>query len=357
DNSSNMPSLDRIIKDIQPLDEEMMRKAQMHLDNLTKPQGSLGRLEELSKKVAGIKRDLKPKIKRKLIFTFASDHGIASRGVSAFPQEVTTQMVHNFLTGGAGINVLARHVGAKVRVVDVGVASELENEKLINKKISYGTKDFSFGLAMSREDAISSINIGIEVLERELEKGIDVVGAGDMGIGNTTPSSAILSVLSGKPAREICGRGTGIDDYVFERKISLIKKGIKINSPNPKDPIDVLSKVGGFEIGAITGLTLASAYHKIPVVLDGFISTAGALIAYKLSPQARDYMIASHLSSERGHALMLKIMNLKPLLDLNLRLGEGTGAALGIFILEASVKILTEMATFEGAQVSREVIS
>ena len=349
-----MKRLSKTIDKIEPVDKEIMEEAQKRLDQLTKPQGSLGRLEELAKIVVGITGKPNPALNHKLIITMAGDHGVVEEGISAFPQEVTPQMVYNFLRGGAGINVLSRHVGAKIQVVDMGVATDLERSpELIIKKIGYGTKNFTKGPAMSWEEALQSIEAGIEVVEDLGKKGLDILGIGDMGIGNTTPSSAIIAVFSGCRVRDVTGRGTGIENKVFDNKVKVIEKGIAVNKPNPEDPIDVLAKVGGFEIGGIAGSILAGAAMKIPVVIDGFISTAGALIATELAPLTKDYIIASHNSREVGHKVMLERMGLRPLLDLDLRLGEGTGAALGISLVEAAIKILTEMATFADAGVSK----
>lgn len=352
-----MGRIEETIKRIRPVGKKLMEEVQERLDRLTKPKGSLGRLEELAKKVVGITGEKNPSLKNKVIFTMAGDHGVVKEGVSAFPQEVTPQMVDNFMKGGAGINVLARHIGARVVVVDMGVATKIQNAKckmqnFIDRKIEYGTKNMVKGPAMTREEAIKSIEAGIEVFEEEFKKGIDILGLGDMGIGNTTPSSAITAVITGLPAEKVTGRGTGVNDGIFENKIRVIKKAIKLNKPNPKDPIDVLSKVGGFEIGGLAGSFLAAAAHKVPVVTDGFIVTVGALIAFGLEPKVKDYIFASHSSVEVGHRTILKRMGLRPLLDLDMRLGEGTGACLGISLIEAGVKILTEMATFGEAEVS-----
>jgi nicotinate-nucleotide--dimethylbenzimidazole phosphoribosyltransferase len=317
------------------------------------PEGSLGRLEELATIYASVKGDAAYTIQYKKIFTMAGDHGVAEEGVSAFPQQVTTQMVKNFLEGGAAINVLARHIGAKVIVVDCGVASHLETMPCLKiKKTGPGTRNMTVGPAMSREEAIHSIEAGIELIEEELEDGLDIIGVGDMGIANTTPSSAILAVLGRLDADMVTGRGTGLDEEALRKKIDTIKKAITVNQPNPDDPIDVLSKVGGYEIGGIAGLCLGAARHRVPVVLDGFISTAGALIASAIEPKVKNYLIASHISAEKGHKLMLKLLDKTPLLDLHLRLGEGTGAALGMNLVEAGVKLLHEIATFHEAGVS-----
>jgi len=355
-----MQKLSKALKTIEKIDYSLSEKTQGRLDNLTKPLGSLGRLEEVARRIVEITKNENPPIKNKVIFTMAGDHGITEEGVSAYPKEVTPQMVYNFLRGGAGINVLARHVGARVIVVDMGVAEKIKNQKskiknFKDKKINYGTKNFTKGPAMKRDEAIRSIEVGIEVFEEEMPNGIDIVGTGDMGIGNTTASSAIVSVITGKPVEDVTGRGTGIDDKTLFQKIVVIKKAISMNKPDGKDAIDVLSKVGGFEIGGIAGVIIACASRRIPVVIDGFISGAAALIAYQLEPKVKDYLIAAHCSVEKGHKVILEFLGLKPLLNLDLRLGEGTGSALAMSIIEASVKILTEMATFQSASVSQKI--
>ena len=350
-----MDTIRKIISNISTPDYKLMEKAQGRLDSLTKPQGSLGRLEELAKQIVGITGIENPEFKNKVIFTLVADHGVTEEKVSAYPKEVTAQMVYNFLNGGAGINVLSRYIGAKVVVVDIGVAQDLKaHAHLVIKKINYGTKNMSKGPAMTRQEAMKSIETGIEILEEEMLNGIDIIGTGEMGIGNTTASSAITASLTKKSIEDVTGRGTGIDDKTLKNKIEIIKKALRTNNPDPLDPIDVLAKVGGFEIGGLTGIILSAASKKIPVVIDGFISGAAALVAYHLEPKLKDYMIASHCSAEKGHRIILEHLGLKPLLDLDLRLGEGTGAALGISIVEAAIKILTQMATFKSAGVSKK---
>ncbi|HGE70247.1 TPA: nicotinate-nucleotide--dimethylbenzimidazole phosphoribosyltransferase [Candidatus Poribacteria bacterium] len=351
--------MDKIIstlEKINPIDSSLLESTQIRLDNLTKPKGSLGRLEEFAKRIVAITGKRNPSLAKKVIITIAGDHGITEEGVSAYPSEVTPQMVYNFLRGGAGVNVLARHVGAEVVVVDMGVAVELASHPdLIVRKIAMGTKNFAKGPAMSREQAIKAIETGIEITEQIInEKKVDIIGTGEMGIGNTTPSSAITAVFTNKPVQEVTGRGTGIDNETYARKISVIQKAIELNKPNPKDPIDVLAKVGGFEIGGLVGVTLAGAANKIPVVIDGFISSVAGLIAVELKSDVKDYIFAAHASVEIGHKALLDRMQLKPILDLNMRLGEGTGAALAMGLIDAGVKILNEMASFEEAGVSRE---
>jgi nicotinate-nucleotide--dimethylbenzimidazole phosphoribosyltransferase len=344
------------IANIRALDENAMAEARRRQDDLTKPRGSLGHLESLSIQVAGMKGNPRPRITHKVIFTLAGDHGITKEGVSAYPSEVTPQMVYNFLRGGAAINVLARQVGARVVVADLGVASVLDpHPDLKNRKVAAGTRNMAKGPAMTREEAIRSVEAGIALVEEELAKGVDILGTGDMGIGNTTPSSAITAVFTGLDVSGVTGRGTGLDDEGWRRKVEVLERVLKMNRPDPKDPVDVLSKVGGFEIGGIAGVILAGARHRIPVVIDGFISGAGALIAASLSPEVKPYLIASHQSVEQGHQALLKYLGLKPLLNLDLRLGEGTGAALGMFFVESSLRILGEMATFAEAGVSEKI--
>jgi nicotinate-nucleotide--dimethylbenzimidazole phosphoribosyltransferase len=349
-----MGKLQEVINNIQPVDTSRTNAVQAQLDNLTKPQGSLGRLEELAKKYCLITGKDKPVIRKKLIFTFAADHGVTEEGVSAFPREVTPQMVLNFLRGGAGVNVLARHVGARVIVVDMGVDYDFEPmEGLEIRKIGRGTRNMTKGPAMTRNEAERAVLAGIELVEK-YKDGLDLLGTGDMGIGNTTPSSAIVSVITGADPGTVTGRGTGIDDHALQHKIAIIKKAIFVNDPNPKDAFDVLARVGGYEIAGIAGLILGAALYRIPVVIDGFISTAGALIAAEMNPLVKDYIIAAHQSVEIGHRKMLEHLEQVPLLDLNLRLGEGTGAALGMSLVEAGVKILGEMATFADAGVAEK---
>jgi len=341
---------------VDPVDETMMRRAQARLDRLTKPVGSLGRLEELARRLAGILRTERPSVARKAIITMAADHGVAQEGVSAYPQAVTPQMVLNFLRGGAAINVLARHVDARLIVVDMGVAAPLDpHPQLIVRKIGYGTGNMAAGPAMTREQAIEAIQSGCEVVEDEMRRGADLIGTGDMGIGNTTASSAIVAVMSGEPAERVTGRGTGVDDSGYARKVRVIERALEVNHPDRRDPLDVLAKVGGFEIAGLVGVILGAARAHRAVVIDGFISGAAALVAAGLEPNAAGYLIASHRSQEIGHRIMLERLGLTPLLDLEMRLGEGTGAALAMPIIEAACKVLNEMATFEGAGVSQKV--
>jgi len=346
-------SLPETLAAIKPLNVEAREAARRRQDTLTKPHGSLGQLEDLSIRLAGMMGSPRPKIRHKAIITMAADHGVAAEGVSLYPQEVTRQMVFNFLGGGAAINVLARHVGARVVVVDMGVIGGFEpHPELVCKMIDFGTRNMAQGPAMSREQALAAIETGIEVIHAEIAKGLDIVGTGDMGIGNTTSASAVCAVMTGKPVVEVTGRGTGLGDEQLGHKVAVIQKALQVNQPNPDDPLDVLARVGGFEIGGLAGVLLGAAANRIPVVIDGFISGAAALIAAGLSPAVSEYLIAAHLSVETGHRVTLDYLRLTPLLNLRMRLGEGSGAALAIGIAEAAAKILDEMATFAEAGVS-----
>lgn len=348
--------LHKLIDSIKPVDEKYFTVAQKRLDMLTKPQGSLGRLEEFCKTLVAITENQMPDISRKVVFVFAGDHGVVEEGVSAFPKEVTRQMVQNFLTKGAAINCLASHAGSEVVVVDVSVDYDFASHPgLISKKVVFGTKNMTKTAAMTLQEAVQSLTVGIEAAVEFAKAGYNFFAAGDMGIGNTTPSSSITSVLTGKPAAKVTGRGTGIDSQSFQRKIRVIEKAISLNQPNPNDPVDVLAKVGGAEIGAIAGLVLGAASNRIPVVIDGFISSVGALIAYRLCPNVQGYLFAAHRSVEAGHTTVLKTIKLKPILDLNMRLGEGTGAALAMTIIEGALKTYKEMATFDSAGVAEAV--
>jgi len=347
--------LSNTIEMIKPVDGEAIAEAQSRQNQLTKPQGSLGRLEELSIQLAGIQGKPIPQVRDKAIITMAGDHGVVAEKIGNWPQEVTVQMVYNFLSGGAGINVIACQAGARIIVVDMGVASNLEpNPQLLPRKVGFGTQNMSLGPAMTAEQAVKAIETGIEIVAAEVAKGLDIVGTGDMGIGNTTASSAICAVMTGKPVAKVTGRGTGLTDEQLAHKVEVISRALAVNRPDPKQPLDVLAKVGGFEIGGLVGVMLGAAAHRIPVVIDGFISGAAALIATALSPRLKDFLIAAHVSAEAGHRLLLRHLGLKPLLNLEMRLGEGTGAALGIFLAETASRVLAEMATFAEAGVSEK---
>ncbi|MFA5055544.1 MAG: nicotinate-nucleotide--dimethylbenzimidazole phosphoribosyltransferase [Dehalococcoidia bacterium] len=348
-------SLEATIANIKQLDGAAMAKARKRQDMLTKPAGSLGRLEDISVHLAGILGQAVPKIQGKLVVLAAADHGVAANGVSAYPQEVTAQMVLNFLDGGAAINVLARHVDARVVIIDAGVAADIPSHPdLISLKIGKGTANMAKGPAMSIEQARRCIEEGIAIAAKEVAKGADMIGTGDMGIGNTTAASAITSVVCGKTPLKVTGLGTGISEEQRKHKAKIIEQAIEINKIDPGDGLDVLAKVGGFEIGVLAGVILGAAAARKVVVLDGFISGAAGLIAYTLCPRVKDYIIAAHLSIEQGHISALKHMGLEPILDLKMRLGEGTGAALAMTVIEGAALCLAEMATFGEAGVSEK---
>lgn len=347
--------LTELLHNIPPISEEASAAAWRRQNELTKPPGSLGRLETLAVQIAGMTGQPKPSLGKKVVFVMAGDHGVAAEGVSAYPSDVTAQMVLNFLRGGAAINVLARHIGARVVVVDMGVAGDLPlHPDLIVRKVAYGTANIVRGAAMTRRQAVQAILAGAELAEEEIKKGAGLLATGDMGIGNTTPSAAIAAVFTNAPLEVCVGRGTGIDDRGLQRKRAVVEQALRVNRPDPQDGLDVLSKVGGFEIAGLTGVILAAANRRVPVVVDGFISTAAAMVAVSLAPAASAYLIAAHRSQEPGHAVMLDWLKLQPVLDLDMRLGEGTGAALAMNIVDAACKILAEMATFAEAGVSNK---
>lgn len=338
---------------IGPLDAEAMAAARARQAQLTKPQGSLGKLESLAEQLAGITGRPRPRFQRPVVITMAADHGVALRGVSAYPREVTAQMVLNFLAGGAAINVLARHGGAQVVIVDMGVVGHLPaHPGLVRCKIGPGTRDFTREPAMTREEARRTVEAGIEIVTREIEQGADLVATGDMGIGNTTSSSAIVAALTGCPVTQVTGRGTGVDDAGLARKIETIEAALKRHQSNLTGGWEVLASVGGFEIGGLAGVMLGAAARRVPVVVDGFISGAAALIAHALAPAVGAYLIPAHRSVEVGHQAVFERLGREPLLDLDLRLGEGTGAALALGLCQAACKLLDEMATFDEAGVS-----
>ena len=339
---------------IPPIDKQAAKQAQARQNRLTKPPGSLGRLEEISIQLAGMKAYPMPEVSRKAVIVMAADHGVALEGVSAFPVEVTKQMVLNFLHGGAAINVLARQAGAATHIVDIGVASDFDPSLpgLWRRKIAYGTRNMAKEPAMTSAQAEQALACGMEVLAEIAEKGLDVIATGDMGIGNTTSSAAIVAVMAGLPVDKVTGRGTGLDDAGLLRKIQVIQQAIAVNQPDPNDPMDVLCKVGGLEIAGLAGVMIAAAARRIPVAVDGFISTAAAMIGVGLVPDVRHYLFGAHRSVEIGHQVMHRYLGLTPLLNLNLRLGEGTGAVLAFHLLEAACRLLREMATFDEAGVS-----
>ncbi len=333
---------------------ELKTKIIQRLNNLTKPVGSLGYLEELALKIALIQQRIDPQLpKDKRVYVFAADHGVADCKVSAYPKEVTYQMVLNFLRGGAAINVFSRHVNAKVYVVDAGVSGDFEDHPfLIKKKLGYGTKNFAVGPAMSYEEAKLAIEYGKQIAFKAIEEGADMLAVGDMGIGNTTTATAIAAAF-GYELEDLLDIGTPIDEKTLQLKKQVVLKALEINKPDKNDPVDVLAKVGGYCIGEMAGFILGSCQKKVPVVIDGFPTTAGLLIAYKIDPNILDYVFAGHLSKVKGHKLLLESLRLRPILNLDMRLGEGTGAVLAMSIIEAAIKMLNEMATFDSANVSR----
>jgi len=347
-----MDRLTRSVGTITAPDARAQAEAAAYLDKLTKPPGSLGKLESLAIQLAGITGTIKPSFEKKAVVVMAGDHGVCEEGVSAFPSEVTPQMVMNFLNGGAAVNVLARQAGADVLCVDIGVAADLSHERLLSRKINKGTNNIAKGPAMTRAEAEQAIMTGAEVAAELYSHGTGVFVTGEMGIGNTTPSAAVFAVLSGKPPAEVVGRGTGVSDEQLLHKIRVVEQAISVNRPLAEDPVDVLAKVGGYELGGLAGLILGAAAKGCPVVIDGFISSAAALIAAAICPESRSYMIASHNSKERGHALLLQALGLSPMLHMDMRLGEGTGGVLCLHMIEAACRIMSEMATFESAGIS-----
>lgn len=345
-----MTLLDQTIESINPThNTDVFRAAKERLANQAKPAGSLGVMEDISARLAAIKGSIDVNLSNKQIVTCAGDHGVVQEGVSLFPSEVTPQMVYNFANNGASVNVIGKHANANVKAADLGVNHDFEPDlPIFHKKIKYGTANFTKEPAMSRAEAVKSIEAGIEIVnELESENRVDLLGTGDMGIGNTTPSSAVIAAFSGIEPEKLTGRGTGIDDKSLKNKIEVIKKGLALHNPDPKDPVDVLAKVGGLEIGGIAGLVLGAAAKGIPVICDGFISTAGALIACELAPGAKTYLFASHKSVETGHRYMHERLGIEPLIDLKFRLGEGTGAAVCMELLDLSTRILADIKTFE----------
>jgi len=352
-------NVEEIVKQIQPIHSEWVEKARGHTARLAVPFRALGRLHDIAERICGIQGSMEPDVSSKAFMVMAGDHGVVSNGVSAFPQEVTGEMVKNFLRGGAGINVLARQVGAKVLVVDMGIIPDVAPGSLerLNefhvRKVGRGTGNIAAGPAMSRTQAEQSVLHGFNLASELFSSGTRLLGTGDMGIGNTTPSAAIGAALTGRPVSEMVGRGTGIDDTALEKKREIVRRALDINRPSSEDGLDALAKVGGFEIGGIAGCVLAAAYHRRPVVIDGFISTAGALVAHSLCPGSMDYVFAGHCSQEAGHRKMLEHLGLEPLLDLGMRLGEGTGAALAMGVIEGAVRVFKEVLTFEDAGVTK----
>jgi nicotinate-nucleotide--dimethylbenzimidazole phosphoribosyltransferase len=351
-----MQRLNAILDVIRPIDRTLLQQARERLDRMAIPRGSLGRLEECAQRVAGIRGTLTPSLGKKAIAVFAGDHGVVEEGVSVFASEVTPQMVYNFVRGGAGINVLARQVGAEVVVVDVGVAVDLQpQDGLVIRKVAHGTRNMRKAPAMTGDEALRALFTGVEIAQDLASQQVTLIGTGDMGIGNTTASSAIAAVLTGHAVEEVTGRGTGVDDVMLRHKAVVISDAIALHQPDPANPLDVLAKVGGLEIAGIAGFIIGAVFNRIPVVIDGFISGAAALVAVSLNQDIREYLFAGHRSAEAGHRIILEWLGLKPLLDLSMRLGEGTGAALGMFVIESGIRALREVLTFEEAGVKKAI--
>jgi nicotinate-nucleotide--dimethylbenzimidazole phosphoribosyltransferase len=345
-----MTSLTRLRDAVRPLPSAAAVEARRRIDALTKPAGSLGRLEELAVRLAVV-RGGAPRVEAPAVLVFAADHGVVAEGVSAYPQVVTAQMLENFLRGGAAINVLARQAGARVVVADLGVAYPVSGEGLVRRAIRPGTGNIVRGPAMTREEAERAVEAGAAIAEAAIGDGADLLVTGEMGIGNTTAASAVTAAITGQPAAAVTGRGTGVDDAAFARKLAVVERALAVNRPDPRDGVDVLASVGGLEIAGLAGVVLAGAARRVPVALDGFIATAAALAAVALAPAAREALFASHLSQEPGHAHALTHLGLRPYLDLELRLGEGTGGALFVHLARAAARLYAEMATFKSAGV------
>jgi nicotinate-nucleotide--dimethylbenzimidazole phosphoribosyltransferase len=347
------PRLDNLLRSIQPADGAFIEKARARQLDLTKPPASLGRLEEIANRIAAIQVTLSPSVDRSRILLFAADDGVCAEGVNPYPQAVTAQMVANFLRGGAAINAIARSVGAELEIVDAGVAFDIPGEgRLIRRPIASGTKNFCVEPAMSREQASAAITMGAEMAERAVADGCRLLGIGEMGIGNTTAASALTAALTGLPAVSVTGVGTGADDACLLRKRSAIERALALHGPWIDGPLDMLARLGGFEIGAMCGCCLGAATNRCALLVDGFIATAAAALAVRFDPRVKDYLFAAHRSTEPGHAPLLQIIGQRPLLDLEMRLGEGTGAALAIPVVRAAVEAFTGMATFASAAVS-----
>ncbi len=352
--------LERILQKIEPIEDEWLQRAKARTAQLVMPTRALGRIHDIGERLSAINKTLKPTVEQKAFLVMAGDHGVVDEGISAYPQVITGEMVRAFLNGGAGINILANQINAEVWVVDMGIIARMDpdsvknGEKLLVHKMGDGTDNMAKGPAMSREKAEESVLTGFQLASNLFEKGVHILGTGDMGIGNTTPSAAIGTVLTNHDVEQMVGRGTGVDDEGLKRKQNAIHRAIEVNQPDAADGLDVLGKVGGFEIGGIAGCLLAGAFHHRPVVIDGFISTAGALIAHSLSPAVTDYIFAGHCSEEPGHRHMLDHLQLRPILDLGMRLGEGTGGALAMGIIDAAARISRDMLTFEEAGVTNK---
>ncbi len=345
--------IDETIYRITPPSQDWLERAAARQLQLTKPPGSLGVLEDVANRLAAIRQTLRPEASHRRIYVVAADHGVVAEGVSAYPREVTAQMVYNFLRGGAAINVLTRRLGIEVVIVDAGVDADLDDAPgLIQAKVVRGTANFTRGPAMTRDEAVKSVETGIDLARAAAAEGVELLGVGEMGIGNTTAASAIAATLTESAPEAVTWHGAGVDDAGLRRKIAAVTRALEINRPDRVDALDVLSKVGGAEIGVMAGVALGAAAERIPVVADGFISTSAAALACVFCSSVRDYLFIGHRSRERGHDSLIEFIGQRPLLDLQMRLGEGTGAALAMDIVTAAARLLSEMATFAEAGVS-----
>ncbi len=349
-------SLENIINNIEHIDFKSYEKAQERLDSLAKPLGSLGKLEDIAKKIAGITGKVNNSIKNKRVIIMCADNGIVEEGVSSCPQYVTTKQTLNFKKGITGVGALASFYNCDLLVVDVGVNSDINSSNVLNRKIRKSTNNMSKTFAMTYDEAIKAINIGIEMIEKSKREGFDILGVGEMGIGNTSTSSAITAVLTECAVEDVVGKGAGLLEKDYVNKINVIKRAIDINKPNKEDPIDVLAKVGGFDIAAMVGVFLGGAYYRIPVVIDGFISAVAALVAVRINPIVREYLITSHISKEIGYKRVIDKLGLEPMLNLDMRLGEGSGCPIAFSIVEASCAVINNMATFKEADINSDYI-
>ena len=352
------PIIAKTVASIRGANPECAKAARKHLDNLTKPLGSLGRLEDVAAQFVAWQEQSKPVVANKCSYVFAADHGIVAEGVSLYPKEVTPQMLINFLQGGAGINVLARQAGADAVIIDVGVDADFEDApKLYKRKVRRGSRNFAKEAAMTEEECVAAFKVGLEMAEEAAAAGRTLIGVGELGIGNTTAASAVAAMMTGKKAIEVTGRGTGLDDERTRQKAAVIEKALDLHFPKrateKAEPFEVLRRVGGLELAAMAGLILGAASKRIAVVIDGFICTSAAAVAVAMAPATRDALFAGHQSVEPGHKIVLDSIGLKPLLQLEMRLGEGTGAALAFHIVESAAAIYNQMATFESAGVSQ----
>jgi nicotinate-nucleotide--dimethylbenzimidazole phosphoribosyltransferase len=347
--------LNNKIDTITNLDNNLINHVQKRLDNLTKPLGSLGKLEELVKQVAGINNTPNPSVDKKAIVVMCADNGVVDEGVSSCPKSVTAAVTRNFTKGITGVCVFSKLTGADLVIVDIGVDDDIKHDMILDKKIRRGTANMVKGPAMTREEAELAINTGIEIVGELKLRGINLLGTGEMGIGNTTTSSAVSAVLTGAPVEKLVGKGSGLSSEAYQNKIQVVKKAIEINKPNPEDPVDVLTKVGGLDIAGLVGCFLGAAIYRIPILIDGFISASAALIAIRIKPEVKNFIFSSHGSAEPGNLIVMEALGMEPMLNLGMRLGEGTGAALGFQVFDAAFAAYYQMGTFEDATIEQYV--